>query len=53
MAFALAVLGLALSAWLLFTGHTVGGSVLGGGTLVALVALFIRREQEEKRDRES
>lgn len=52
LGFALGVVGLVAAALvLIFAAGTVagalGGSVLGGGSLVALVALFLRRERHD------
>lgn len=48
-AFALAASFLGVSAWLVDTGHTVGGSVLGGVDLASLVGVFVygRRDQSQ------
>lgn len=42
-AFALAVLGLAASTFLIFTGHAVAGGFLVSAEFAALVTAFIRR----------
>ena len=39
--FAIAVLFLAVSAWLIYNGHSVAGVVLGSFDLVALTAVFV------------
>lgn len=41
MAFTLALSFLGVSAWLIYSGHEVGGTILGTVDLVALVTVFI------------
>jgi uncharacterized membrane protein len=47
----IAVLFLAVSAWLIFTGHDIAGTVLGSVDLVALVTVFVVGRDSQKRER--
>lgn len=51
--FAVAVLFLAASVWLILTDHGVYGAVLGTVDLVALVTVFVVGRSEQRREREA
>jgi uncharacterized membrane protein len=53
--FALLVLlaGMALGGWLVMAGHDWAGTVVAGGNLVGMAALFLRVSRERARDRDS
>lgn len=52
MALAIALVGLAVTGGAFYTGHEVGGSIVGGGVLVNLAGIFIYGRYDQRKERE-
>lgn len=48
MAFVIAVLGMCISGLLVYKGHSIVGSILGGGFLVALTGIFFSNRSNKE-----
>lgn len=48
MAFSIATLGIAISAYLIFLGKIVAGTLFGGGLLLSLVGAFLKAHHQKK-----
>ena len=42
----IALFMIGVSGWLIDGGHDIAGSVLGGGTIISLVTVFLKRDRE-------
>jgi len=51
-ALAMGLLSLLLSTFLVYNGHTVGGTILGGSYLVSVISSFIYGSQQRRTERE-
>lgn len=48
MAFFIAILGMGISGLLIYKDHSIAGTIMGGGFLVALVAVFMTGQHQKE-----
>lgn len=51
--FIIAIFGLLLSGFLIYTGHDTAGTILGGTDLIALVSVFVYGKYAQRKDLDS
>jgi uncharacterized membrane protein len=51
--FVIAILGLLLSGFLIYTGHDTAGTILGSTDLIALVSVFVYGKYAQRKDLDS